>query len=73
MLDTILQLSYPYISESKGWTRMRTNILQTQETLTIKIKPKYIPMGEEDRTRITVGVDKNLGRSYKVDLWRTQD
>ena len=42
MLDTILQLSYPYISESKGWTRMRTNILQTQETLTIKIKPKYM-------------------------------
>ena len=73
MFDTILKLSYPYISESKGWTCMRTNLLQYQQELKIKIKPQYVPMGEEDRTRLTIGVNENLGRSYKVDIWRTQD
>ena len=64
IVDTILNISYPYISESNGWTDMRTKITSTDKSLPISVMPQYLPMGEEDRTKIIVGINIELKGAY---------
>lgn len=62
-------------SNAKLWTSMTKVIKQKQTTLRIKVKPKYIPNGIEDKTEINVGVRSIDGEVEFVTafLWRIND
>jgi len=75
LLDVVLKIAYPFISEGYKYTSSLTKLTKKDCTLKIKIDPKYIPFGSEDMTEIVIGVlvDKN-GRSQvmKTNIWRTE-
>ena len=74
IVDTILNISYPYISESNGlWTNMRTKIMSTEPTVSISVKPEYLPMGSEDQTRVAIGVVTDKKEMLHMNVWRTED
>ena len=54
MLDSILQLAYPYVSQANEWTDFQTKILEDNK-ISFQINPRYLPMGEEDKTEVIVG------------------
>ena len=69
MLDSILQLAYPYVSQGNGWTDLEYKI--PQDEITFKVNPKYLPMGEEDSTEVIVGNTKS--EVIRMYLWREKD
>ena len=73
IVDTILNISYPYISESKGWTSMRTKLTSTEPFLSISVMPQYLPMGAEDQTRVVIGVFTDKKEMLHMNIWRTED
>ena len=73
IVDTILNISYPYISESKGWTNMWTKITSFVPTVSITAMPQYLPMGAEDKTRVAVGVLTDKNEVLHMNIWRTED
>ena len=56
MLDIILKIAYPLISDGYKYTSSLTKVSKADHTLKIKIDPKYIPFGSEDMTEIVIGV-----------------
>ena len=72
-LDTILQVTYPFISEGKGWTKSTTKFDLQDNTVNISVMPKYVPMGEEDMTTLILGVYTQKKKYLKVNIWRTKD
>ena len=72
-LNTILKVTYPFISEGKGWTRSTTKFDLRGNTVNISVLPKYIPMGEEDKTTLILGVYTEKKKCQKVEIWRSKD
>ena len=72
MLSSLLKVTYPYISQAKKWTDMRTDLSSSQETMKITLMPKYLPQGYEDKTELDVGfkIEKNIFNLTKVNVWR---
>ena len=74
LLDSILKICYPYLSEIKQWTTMGSKISdQAHDNFTITVLPSYLPIGEEDKTRLFIGVDTAKNEPVFLDIWRTKD
>ena len=43
VLDSILKICYPYISQGSGWTNFRTDLTFYGTPADIKLYPEYIP------------------------------
>ena len=75
-LDVVLRIAYPYVSESKKLTSMKTKISPTDNDIKIKLNPSLLPYGEEDYTLLTIGERKNDDGTYindvKIKIWRTE-
>ena len=56
LVDSILYITYPYVSEMKEWTSLRTVVQSSDQSMTIKVMPKFLPFGSEDQTEVIVGV-----------------
>ena len=56
LLDSVLKVTYSYISQSQGWTNLRTPIEPNDDCIRIKVNPKYLPIGKEDKVKVLVGV-----------------
>jgi len=67
MLDSILQLAYPYVSEGNGWTNLDHKITD-DNYISFKMNPKYLPMGIEDRTEVIIG--KWGSEVARFSMWR---
>ena len=70
-LDQVLKICYPYISQARGWTNMRTKINPNEKQFTIKVMPQYLPEGPEDAAKVVVGVKTGADQPCSVLLWRT--
>ena len=73
MLDSLLKVTYPYISKAKKWTDMRAD-LALKKTLKISLMPKYLPEGYEDKTELDVGfkIEKTIPDLSKINVWRNK-
>ena len=73
-LDTILRVTYFYISEGKGWTKSTTKFDLKDNTVNIRVMPKYVPMGEEDKKTLIIGVyTQKMRKCQRISIWRTED
>ena len=74
MLDSLLKVTYPYISQTKKWTDMKTDLSTSQETMKITLMPKYLAQGYEDKTKLSAGfkIEKNIPVLTEVDAWRSK-
>ena len=72
ILDSVLKLAYPYLSDIRGWTNFKTLITQNQKTLVIQVMPMFLPFGEDDAVVVKVGVRQvnNVPEIVKMKLWR---
>ena len=69
LLDSVLKLAYPYISEGKGWTSAWSK-LPAADWLEITVRPEFVPEGWEDKTSVLIG---NCGDgTVQVEMWRTE-
>ena len=75
-LDQILNLVYPYISRAKKLTDIKKQLTISDDGLfKFRLLPELLPMGYEDRTQLTVGVqtdekgDKSVAR---IGVWRNE-
>ena len=57
-LNTILQVTYSFISEGKGWTKSTTKIDLQDNTVNIKVMPKHFPIGEEKKKTLLLNFMK---------------
>ena len=73
ILDTILQVTYPFISEGKGWTKSMTKFDLKENTVDIRVMPKYVPMGEERKITLILGVYTQEKKYQKIYIWRSKD
>ena len=70
MLDSILQLAYPYISQGNGWTDLNNRIQNFLPNCKVKfeVNPKYLPMGVEGKTQVIIGkTEYEIVRCY---MWK---
>jgi len=72
ILDQVLKICYPYISQAKGWTNMKFKINPKDKKFSITVMPKYLPNGFEDSTTVMVGVKTGDDQPSSVLLWRTE-
>ena len=72
MLDSLLKVTYPYISQAKKWTDMKTDLSMSDGKMKITLIPKYLPHGIEDKTELDIGfkIEKNILNLTKVNVWR---
>ena len=42
-------------------------------TVSINVMPQYLPMGEEDKTRVAIGVFTDKKEMLHMNIWRTED
>ena len=68
--DSVLQVTYPYISEAKGWSSAKTKVSSRSSKMHIQVMPKFVPFGFEDATEVKTGVKVNKGRLKKSDFYR---
>ena len=77
IMDSVLRSTYPYISETEGWTKMKSIISKEHSMTSIKIFPLYLPFGYEDATRVKIGIkvdDADGSESIiKANIWRDKD
>ena len=72
-LDKILKIAYQFISEARELTDMKTKIGPDQSKVNIKLIPKFLPFGEEDKTELIIGVkefNSEVRAVVKVFVWR---
>ena len=73
-MDSVLSVAYPYVSQKHGLTNLTTPISSDMEEIRIQFESKFIPVGEEDKTAITIGVmDGDMPRFVKAYIWREED
>ena len=72
MLSSLLKVTYPYISQAKKWTDMRTDLSSSQGKIKITLMPNYLPHGYEDKAELDVGfnMEKNVPDLTKVHAWK---
>ena len=66
LLDELLQKSYPFISQGRGFT----DPLNTVTHLSFKILPDFIPEGEEGSALVSLG--QHEGKDINVRVWKEQ-
>ena len=73
-LDGLLQATYPYISEIKGWTMMTKKLSPSGSKMIIKVNPRFLPFGGNDATEVKVGTLKTLTKASIVatKIWRNK-
>ena len=67
VLDEILQITYPFISEGFKWSDSKTDVADNLG-VTFKLVPYYLPNGEEDEATMSVG--KLHSSNVKLFIWR---
>ena len=72
ILDDVLHICYPYISQAKGLTDFRRKIDSREETLNISVIPQFIPEGLEDAARVLIGTNTQKMTPCTVMLWRSE-
>ena len=76
LLDCILKICYPYLSEIEKWTSMRSKIPDQpleRSLFTIKVFPKHLPFGSQDKTKLSIGIDPTNNEHVVLEIWRTND
>ena len=80
ILDNLLRLSYPFISEGRGLTNPLAPVDSVRLALpsypipvdsvkvSIKLLPHLLPEGEKDSARLAIGQQR--GESFTVRVWR---
>ena len=71
ILDQVLKICYPYVSQSNNWTEMKTKIDPTEDKLIITVMPQYLPQGVEDATKVIIGVKTGEDHPSSVLIWKT--
>ena len=66
ILDGLFRVSYPFISEGRGFTNALGPI-----KLSIKILPQLLPEGEEDGAYITIG--QHQSEPFTMKIWREKE
>ena len=72
-LNTILQATYPFISEGHEWTMSTTKFDLQVNTVKVKVMPKYVPMEEKDKTTLILGVYIQKKKCQRIFIWRSED
>ena len=74
MLDSLLKVTYPYISQAKKWTDMNNDLSSSEEMKKVTLMPKYLPLGFEDKTELQFGfkIEKSIPDLFKVDVWKSR-
>ena len=72
-LDTILKVTYPFISEGKGWTKSTKKLTMEHNTVTFSVMPKFVPMGIKDRVALNLGLYTQENKYNKAEIWRAKD
>ena len=75
LLDSILKIAYPYISQARKLTDMNKQLEYSQDGLKFSLLPEVLPMGYEDNTPIIIGfqTDENRMRTViKVNVWKEE-
>ena len=72
LVDSILRITYPYISEGKGWTSMLQKVLDKGNHIKLIIDPTLLPDGEEDATEVCLGRKQELKQTelLMVKMWK---
>ena len=70
VLDEILQITYPFISEGFKWSDSKTDVADNLG-VTFKLVPYYLPNGEEDEATMIVG--KLHSSDVKLFIWREEN
>ena len=75
-LDQILHLAYQYISRAKKLTDIKKQLTISNDALPkFRLLPEFLPMGYEDRTQLTVGVqidEKGHKSVARIGVWRNE-
>ena len=76
LLDSILKIAYPYISQARKLSDMNKQLEYSRSGASLKFSllPEALPMGYEDKTPVIVGfhTNKNGQKSVvKVNVWRS--
>ena len=67
ILDDLLKVSYPFISQGRGFT----DPLNAVTDVSFKLVPNFIPEGEEDSTLVTLG--QHEGKDFNVRVWKEKE
>ena len=70
VLDEILKITYPFISEGFKWSCCKTDVADNLG-VTFKLVPHYLPEGEEDEATISVG--KLHSSDTKLFVWKEEN
>ena len=75
ILDSLLKVTYPFISQYMKWTDMRSDLSMSDGKIKIILMPKYLPHGYEQKTELNVGYKfvKSIPDLTKVDVWRSNE
>ena len=73
VLDSVLKIAYPYISELEKLSQMKVN-LSSKDSIQLSLKPSLLPMSYEDRSELVVGLltEGNKTSVVKVHVWRAK-
>ena len=73
ILDSVLKMAYPYISEYKKLTQMKRRLTMA-DSVKFSLIPVLLPMGFEDRTDLVIGVmsdaENKRTSAVKISVWR---
>ena len=75
LLDSILKIAYPYISQARKLTDMNKQLGYSRASLKFSLLPAALPMGYEDRTPVIVGVrtyKHGVQSVVKVNVWKEE-
>ena len=67
ILNNFLQTCYPYMSNGFEWTRSDSQIKSS--TIKIQVKTVYLPDGEENKSKLQVGVMEDSNEIITVCVW----
>ena len=76
LLDSILKIAYPYISQAKKLSDMNKQLEYSHSgaSLNFSLLPEALPMGYEDKTPVIVGFQTSEDGQksvVKVNVWRS--
>ena len=73
LLDSILKITYPYISQDRKLTDMTMQLESDDPNLKFSLLPEALPLGFEDKVPIVIGIRINEHghkSAVKVNVWR---
>jgi len=75
LLDSILKITYPYISQARKLTDMNKQLEYSHDGLKFSLLPEALPMGYEDKTPVIIGFktdEKGIQSVVKVNAWKEE-